>query len=67
MVGSFHTGTQRTYDISRDGQRFLMIKNNAGSSDRSSSPASMIVVQHWFEELKARLADEHQRVGARTR
>jgi hypothetical protein len=44
-----------------------MIKNNAGSSDRSSSPASMIVVQHWFEELKARLADEHQRVGARTR
>jgi serine/threonine-protein kinase len=50
------TGTQRTYDVSRDGQRFLMIKANAGSSDDNASRASMIGVQNWFEELKAKLA-----------
>lgn len=35
---------------------FLMIKANAGSSDDNASRASMIVVQNWFEELKAKLA-----------
>ena len=50
------TGTQRTYDVSRDGQRFLMIKENAGSSEGKASPASMIGVQNWFEELKTRVA-----------
>ena len=35
----------RTYDVSPDGRRFLMIKPDAGSS-----PA-IAVVQHWFEEL----------------
>jgi hypothetical protein len=50
------TGTNRTYDVSRDGQRFLMIKENAGSGEGDAPPASMIVVQHWFEELKAKVA-----------
>jgi hypothetical protein len=50
------TGTLRTYDVSRDGQRFLMIKENTGSSEGSAPPASMIVVQNWFEELKAKVA-----------
>jgi dipeptidyl aminopeptidase/acylaminoacyl peptidase len=49
------TGTHRTYDVSRDG-RFLMIKENAGSSEGNAPPASMIVVQNWFEELKAKVA-----------
>ena len=41
----------RTYDVSLDGQRFLMIK-------RSEAPAQnpparrIVVVQNWFEELK---------------
>ena len=39
----------RTYDISQDGKRFLMIKDPPGST---APPASMIVVQHWVEELK---------------
>lgn len=43
----------RSYDISRDGNRFLMIKENAVASERDAPPASMIVVQNWFEELKA--------------
>jgi serine/threonine-protein kinase len=39
----------RSYDVSRDGQRFLMIKE--GGADETASPASIIVVQHWVEEL----------------
>ena len=50
------TGTNRTYDISPDGQRFLMIKENAGSNEGDAPPASMVVVQNWFEELKAKVA-----------
>ena len=39
----------RTYDISPDGERFLMIKESA--SDEKSS-TEFILVQNWFEELK---------------
>ena len=47
----FGTGSNpgRTYDISPDGQRFLMIKQ--GSSDQAPPP-QIVVVQHWTEELK---------------
>jgi serine/threonine-protein kinase len=40
----------RSYDISPDGQRFLMIKE--GGADGTAAPSSIIVVQHWVEELK---------------
>jgi serine/threonine-protein kinase len=42
----------RTYDVSPDGQRFLMIKPSRTES--SSAPAGLIVVQHWDKELIAR-------------
>ncbi len=42
----------RTYDISRDGQRFLMIKE---SEQDMSAPMSMTVVLNWLEELEARV------------
>jgi serine/threonine-protein kinase len=51
----FSATTKRMYDVSRDGQRFLMFKEGASSSD-GAAPASMIVVQNWFEELRAKLA-----------
>jgi serine/threonine-protein kinase len=41
----------RAHDISPDGQRFLMIKGGDGSN-QTAAPASLIVVQHWTEELK---------------
>lgn len=41
----------RTYDISPDGRRFLLIKQGGGS-DQSTGPTSIIVVQNWDEELK---------------
>jgi len=49
------TGTQRTYDISRDGQRFLMIKEHGASSENTAPPTSLIVVQNWFSELQQRV------------
>jgi Tol biopolymer transport system component len=42
-------GTSPNYDVSPDGQRFLMIKpNEAGEA----APAQINVVLNWFEELK---------------
>jgi serine/threonine-protein kinase len=41
----------RSYDVSPDGQRFLMIKDGDGSN-QTAAPRSIIVVQHWREELK---------------
>ena len=46
--------TGRNYDVSLDGQRFLMIKDGASPDDKAT-PASMVVVEHWFEELKAKV------------
>ena len=40
----------RNYDVSADGQRFLMIKE--AGPDLPAAPASIVVVQNWFEELK---------------
>jgi hypothetical protein len=48
--GYFHAGeVYRTFDVSPDGQRFLMIRQNANAGDVTRS---MIVVQNWHEELK---------------
>jgi hypothetical protein len=41
----------RTYDISPDGQRFLMMKAGGGP-DQTGAPPSLIVIQHFDEELK---------------
>ena len=50
LEGRYFTpgGAGRPYDVSPDGQRFLMIK--AAGADATA--ASIIVVQHWQEELK---------------
>jgi hypothetical protein len=41
----------RSYEIAPDGERFLMIKEGGGA-DETAAPPSLIVVQHWLEELK---------------
>ena len=46
----FATQSARTYDVAPDGSRFLMIKSAAPSSN--SATVQLVVVQHWFEELK---------------
>lgn len=47
--GGGQTVAGRTYDVSPDGQRFLMIKD-AVAQDQVQ--ANIVVVQNWFEELK---------------
>jgi serine/threonine-protein kinase len=42
--------TNRQYDISPDGQRFLMVKTGGGS-EQTAAPL-LTVVQHFDEELK---------------
>ena len=47
----FTGGIARGYDVSSDGQRFVMIKEGGGT-DQIASASQIIVVQHWAEELK---------------
>jgi serine/threonine-protein kinase len=42
-----------TFDVSADGQKFLMIKN-AAASDQNAAP-SLIVAEHWTEQLQTRV------------
>jgi serine/threonine-protein kinase len=51
--GRYVQGPFPNYDVSPDGQRFLMIKPVEQTS--SSSPTQIVVVQNWFEELKRRV------------
>ncbi len=50
-VRSLETPAGRRYDISRDGNRFLFIKQNEAERRSSDSP-SIVVVQNWSDELK---------------
>ena len=43
-------GSFAYYDVSQDGQRFLMIK-----PEQTTSFTQIVVVQNWFEELKRRV------------
>jgi Tol biopolymer transport system component len=45
--GQYYTGRYRNYDVSFDGQRFLMIKE----SEDQPAATQLIVVLNWFEEL----------------
>ena len=49
--GAAASQTGRTYDIAPDGKRFLMIKAG-GAADQTAVATSLVVVQHWVEELK---------------
>jgi hypothetical protein len=45
-------GTFPNYDVSPDGQRFLMLKP---SESTAAAPTQINVVLNWFEELKRRV------------
>jgi hypothetical protein len=51
--GRFQPGAAiRSYDVARDGQRFLMVL----PKDRPPiSPREMVFVENWLEELKQRV------------
>jgi hypothetical protein len=44
--------TNPNYDVSHDGQRFLMLK--PVEQEQAALP-QIVVVQNWFEELKRRV------------
>ena len=49
ILNDFHTTTLggRTYDVSPDGERFVVLKQVRDANARPE----IIVVQNWFEEL----------------
>ena len=47
----YYFRSDRTYDVAPDG-RFLMIKAGAPTDDAAASTAQIVLVEHWFEELK---------------
>jgi Tol biopolymer transport system component len=50
-VHSIPTYAGRLYDVSKDGQRFLMLKQS-GPREQTGAPRGVTVVQNWTEELK---------------
>jgi serine/threonine-protein kinase len=55
VAGAYFGGAGRSYDISRDGQRFLMMKTRIDPDDPLAGLTQIVVVQHWLEELKQRV------------
>jgi hypothetical protein len=53
--GPYLTGVGGSYDVSRDGRRFLMLKVSGPSGDGPLPPPRIVVVLNWFEELKAKV------------
>ena len=53
FTGSYFRSRNRNYDISPDGQRFLMLKE-VEQTEETSAPTqdALIIVLNWFEELK---------------
>ena len=49
--GRFMQARARGYDISADGDRVLIVR----PGDDTSTPAALVVVQHWVNELEARV------------
>ncbi len=49
--GSYLAGGSRQYDVSSDGQRFLMIKE--GGEEGNELTTKIVVVQNWSEELES--------------
>ena len=54
FTGRYTGASRRNYDISPDGQRFLMIKE-AEQSAEASTKTELIMILNWFEELKERV------------
>jgi serine/threonine-protein kinase len=45
----------RRYDVSPDGQRFLLMRQSGVGADGDVTPAQVVVVTNWVEELKQRV------------
>ena len=50
-------GLSSTYDVSADGQRFVVVEDVGSEEGEEAKPPSIHVVQNWFEEFKDREQD----------
>ena len=48
------TGGGRSYDVSADGQRFVMGASVQEGDDGEAAPTSIRIVQNWYEEFRDR-------------
>lgn len=48
----FSVSTGRNYDVSADGQRFLLFKDAPTPNGQKAAAPEIHLVQHWDEELK---------------
>ena len=51
-LSPYYASTGRMYDVSPDGKRFLTVKS---LGDESTQRPPIVVVSHWFDEVKARV------------
>jgi serine/threonine-protein kinase len=49
---TFATGAHRTFDVSDDAQRFLVLKDSTPVAVDETASAGIIVVQNWHDELR---------------
>jgi hypothetical protein len=52
--GYFVSAWAQAYDVTPDGQRFLMLR--IGSAARGAAPVSLVLVEKFLTELRQRLA-----------
>lgn len=53
FTGNYASGLARSYDVTADGQRFIMLKRITETGDyRETKLTNLVMVDNWFEELK---------------
>ena len=50
-------GASSTYDVSPDGQRFVVVEDVESEEGKEAKPPSIHIVENWFEEFKDREQD----------
>lgn len=55
LDGYFTGDGHPMYDVTSDGQRFVMLKAAATSRGQTADVGSLVLVQNFFEELKERV------------
>ena len=54
LLRALKQGHRPSYDVSPDGECFLMIKSVTAAEEEVDAPPA-VLVQNWFEELKRRV------------
>jgi hypothetical protein len=55
VLDTAYWGSFYTYDVSPDGQRFLMIKGSGTSNQDAAASSSIEVILNWVDGLEARV------------